>query len=214
MHSISSLVSIAERMMLCRCTLLRETPALQLQVVHLKEVMPAALDFDPSDLLACHSHEKCCLPRSSTASSDVRGVPMSAEQNKAVVRHVLDEVWNAHNLAKCDELYVADYVDHDPSTPPTNTLAEFKKSTQATLAAFPDLYVTVEAMIAEGDLVAKRYTMTGTQQGEFMGVPPSGRPVTMTGITIYRIKDGKVAECWWNYDALGLMMQIGAIPTP
>src|SRR5512136_111793 len=91
MHSISSLVSMAERMMLCRYTLLRETPALQLQVVHLKEVMPAALDFDPSDLLACHSHEKCCLPRSSTASSDVRGVPMSAEQNKAVVRHVVDE---------------------------------------------------------------------------------------------------------------------------
>ena len=67
-------------------------------------------------------------------------------------------------------------------------------------------------MIAEGDQVAKRFTFRGTQTGEFQGIPPTGKSIAMTGITIYRCADGKVAECWWSYDTMGAMQQLGVIP--
>ncbi len=80
--------------------------------------------------------------------------------------------------------------------------------------AFPDTQITVEDQIAEGDLVVTRWTARGTHQGELMGVPPSSNRATVEGITINRIADGKIAESWANYDALGMMQQIGAIPSP
>lgn len=80
--------------------------------------------------------------------------------------------------------------------------------------AFPDLYGTIEDLIAEGDKVVTRITYRGTHQGEFMGIPPTGRPVTMTFTGINRIAGGKIAEGWVNFDALGMMQQLGVIPTP
>jgi steroid delta-isomerase-like uncharacterized protein len=80
--------------------------------------------------------------------------------------------------------------------------------------AFPEIQMTVEDLIAEGDKVVTRWTARGTHQGELMGIPPSGNPVEVTGITIDRIEGGKVVETWANYDALGMMQQVGAVPEP
>ena len=74
--------------------------------------------------------------------------------------------------------------------------------------------MTVEDLIAEGDKVVTRWRARGTHQGELMGIPPSGNPVEVTGITIHRIEGGKVVETWANYDALGMMQQVGAVPEP
>jgi predicted ester cyclase len=81
-------------------------------------------------------------------------------------------------------------------------------------SAFPDVQITVEDQIAEGDKVVTRWTGRGTHQGEFMGVPPSDNRVEITGITINRVSEGKLAEAWAIYDALGMMQQIGAMPSP
>ena len=81
-------------------------------------------------------------------------------------------------------------------------------------AAFPDTHLTIEDQIAEGDKVVTRWTATGTNQGTLMGIPPSGKRVTITGISITRIANGKAVEDWVNFDTLGMLQQIGAIPTP
>lgn len=139
---------------------------------------------------------------------------MSTEELKAIVRRDVEEFWNARNLAKVDEFFAPIYVNHEPNAPQVRDLAAFKQYAAALFAAFPDLHVTIEDMVAEGDQVAKRYSITGTHRGEWLGLPPTGKPATITGITIYRIADGKIVECWWSYDALGMLQQLGVIPVP
>ena len=80
------------------------------------------------------------------------------------------------------------------------------------LAAFPDLRITTDDIIAEGDKVVARWTVTGTHQGELMGIPASGKQISFTGMTVHRFVDGKIAENWWSYDAMGMMQQITAPP--
>ncbi len=84
----------------------------------------------------------------------------------------------------------------------------------AVLAAFPDLHVTPEDVIAEGDSVVARLTSRGTHQGEFQGIPPTGKQITLTGIEVFRIADGTIAERWGEFDFLGLLQQLGVIPSP
>jgi steroid delta-isomerase-like uncharacterized protein len=139
---------------------------------------------------------------------------MSTEELKAIVRRDVEEFWNARNLAKVDEFFAPTYANHEPNAPQVRDLAAFKQYAAALFAAFPDLHVTIEDMVAEGDQVAKRYSITGTHRGEWLGLPPTGKPATITGITIYRIADGKIVECWWSYDALGMLQQLGVIPVP
>ena len=81
-------------------------------------------------------------------------------------------------------------------------------------AAFPDLHSTVEYLIAEGDMVVSRFTMRGTHQGEFIGIPPTGKQVKVTGMVIHRFADGKIVEYWVKWDVLGMMQQLGVIPPP
>ncbi len=139
---------------------------------------------------------------------------MSAEENKALVSRWIEEGWNQGNVAIIDELTAPDFVDHHlaPGLPPN---ADGHKAwIQIARAGFPDIQLKVEDMIAIGDKVVARMTVTGTQTGEFMGLPPSGKPVSVTAIGISRIADGKSVEYWEVFDALGLMQQIGAIPSP
>jgi steroid delta-isomerase-like uncharacterized protein len=82
------------------------------------------------------------------------------------------------------------------------------------LAAFPDIQITVDDEIAEGDRVVCRWTVTGTHQGEFMGIPPAGKAVTRAGVAIYRLVNGKIAENWLFADDVDFMQQLGALPTP
>jgi steroid delta-isomerase-like uncharacterized protein len=110
------------------------------------------------------------------------------------------------------ELYASDFSNHDPSAPDVGDREALMQMFAVWGTSFPDARVTIEEMVGEGDLVAKRWTYRGTHTGEFMGIPATGKEIAMTAITIYRISGGKVAECWWNYDSLGVMQQLGVIP--
>ncbi len=136
---------------------------------------------------------------------------MSTEDNKALVRRFYEEVFNKRNLALVDQLCTTNHVFHNPPTT-LHGREEFKQYLSLYITAFPDARFTVEDEIAEGDRVASRYTFRGTHQGELMGIPPTGKQVTVTGIIINRIVNGKSEEGWLNFDALGLLQQIGAIP--
>jgi steroid delta-isomerase-like uncharacterized protein len=133
---------------------------------------------------------------------------MSTEENKAVIRRVVEEGWNKGNVDIFDELAATDVVHHDYKT---RGLEAFKQAIAADMTAFPDLKVTIEDMIAEGDKVVVRYTFRGTQKGETQGILPTGKHVTVTGIFICRCAGGKIVEEWENWDDLGLFQQLGAI---
>jgi len=138
---------------------------------------------------------------------------MSTEQNKAMDRRVYEEVWNGGNLAVIDELVAANYVDHDQEpTGALEGLEGLKQSVTMYRTAFPDVHFTVEDQIAEGDRVVTRWTARGTHQDAFMGIPPTGKQAMVTGISITRVASGKVVEGWTNFDALGLLHQLGAVP--
>lgn len=139
---------------------------------------------------------------------------MSPEENKAVVERALAEFYNPGDLAVADELFAPDFVNHDPVAPDVRDREGLKRLTAAHHAAFEDYQTAIEELIAAGDKVVKRWTFRGTQQGEWNGIPPTGKQVTITGITIYRLEDGKIKECWWGYDALGVLQQLGVIPVP
>jgi steroid delta-isomerase-like uncharacterized protein len=139
---------------------------------------------------------------------------MSTEQNKAMDRRVYEEVWNGGNLAVIDELVAANYVDHDQEPPGALEGVEgLKQSVTMYRSAFPDVHFTIEDQIAEGDLLVTRWTARGTHQGPLMGIPPTGKQVMVTGISITRVASGKVVEGWTNFDALGLLQQLGAGPS-
>jgi|SRR6266571_1904017 len=140
---------------------------------------------------------------------------MSAEENKALNRRFFDEFWDRKNLTVADELMAANHVNYTPGTPPLPPGPEgFKQFATVFMSAFPDLRVMIEDQIAEGDRVATRWSSTGTNTGSLMGIPPTGKSINVTGITITRIVGGKATETWTNFDMLGLLQQIGVAPAP
>ena len=135
------------------------------------------------------------------------------EEHKALFRRFIDEVWNNGNLAVADELFAPDaFTPSAPQLPPGR--AGVKVIVTLWRTAFPDFHMTIEDLIAEGDKVVARFTETGTHQGEFMGIAPTGRPMSVTEIGILRLVDGKVVESWYEVDMLGLMQQLGVFPPP
>ncbi len=141
---------------------------------------------------------------------------VAEEEHKALVRRFFEEAWNQGNLDVVDELVAADFDGHPPpNRPDFGRGPEGQKQFIRTYrSAFPDVHFTIDDMIVEGYKVAARYTGRGTHQGELMGIPPTGKQVTVTGIVICRIADGKLAEAWGNFDELGMLQQLGVIPTP
>lgn len=137
---------------------------------------------------------------------------MSTENNKANVRRGYEAV-NQKNLAVFDELLTPDIVFHIASTT-MQGLEAYKQFLAMLFTAFPDLQFTIEDMIAEGDFVVVRHTTRGTHQGNFRGIPPTGKQVSGTGMFIDRIVNGKAVEQWMNGDDLGLLQQLGVVPTP
>ncbi len=139
---------------------------------------------------------------------------MSLQENKAVVRRFSEEFKNRANLSIVDELMTPDFVHHfkDPRLAPGRE--GLKQLGQSIFAGFSDVHVTVEALIAEGDLVVERSTARARHSGEFSRVPPTGHAVVWTEIHVYRLMDGKIAELWSEFDLLGILMQIGALPVP
>jgi steroid delta-isomerase-like uncharacterized protein len=133
------------------------------------------------------------------------------EENKALVRRFVDDVQSQGNTDLIDEICSPEFVNHTtpPGLPPDRE--GIKQLTALFRAAFPDSYFTVEDMLAEGNKVATRKTFHGTHQGEFMGIPPTGRQVSTGLIDIVRISDGRVVEHWSMGDDLGMMQQLGVI---
>lgn len=135
------------------------------------------------------------------------------EENKAIMRRLIEELWNQQKIDLADELFSEDSTAPDiPQLPPgpmgTKIVAGMF------LKAFPDLHMEINDIIAEGDRVAARFTETATHKGDFMGIPATGKSVKFTEMAIIEIKNGKIVKSWYNTDMFTIMQQIGAIPSP
>ena len=136
---------------------------------------------------------------------------MSTEANKSLVRRYYEDVLNGGNVGLLDELAVPDYDEHGPFPGQPNGIEGLKARIGAILASFRPVF-TLHELIADGETVVAYWTNTGTHQGEFMGIPPSGRTVTISGVDIHRLRDGRMAEHWHVIEELQMLQQLGVIP--
>ena len=134
--------------------------------------------------------------------------------NKQILRRFFEELFNHGDLSVADEIVGANYVNHNAVPGEMPEREGLKAFVTYLRTAFPDIHFTIEDLIAAEDKVVTRFSVTGTQQGEFAGIPPTGKRVHVTGINIHRVDDGQIREAWLNWDALGMMQQLGVIPTP
>jgi len=136
---------------------------------------------------------------------------MSAEEIREVVRREV-AFWNGHDAEAASEVYAADYFGVDPAGAHAGDLAQLKQSAVALFAAFPDLSLTADDVIVEGDKAVKVWTVKATHKGEWLGIPATGKEIVVTGTNVFRIANGKIVECWAQMDSLGMMQQLGVIP--
>jgi steroid delta-isomerase-like uncharacterized protein len=132
--------------------------------------------------------------------------------NKALVTEFIDALFTRGELDAVDRHLAPGFVNHDPFPGFAPDREGFRRIGQVFRHAFPDWHSQLQALIAEGDLVAERFTAHGTHQGEILGVAPTGHEVTLEGINIFRVQDGKLAERWGRTDDLGLLQQLGLMP--
>lgn len=132
------------------------------------------------------------------------------KNNKDFIQAFNEDFWNTHNIAAFEKYFSADFISHYPDG--DMNAEQVKGLCQAYFSAFPDLHITTDDLIAEGDKVVKVWTANCTNKGEFMGIPATGKRIVVTGIEVFRIKDGKIAENWVCMDNLGMMQQLGVIP--
>jgi steroid delta-isomerase-like uncharacterized protein len=126
-------------------------------------------------------------------------------------RKIVEELWNAKNRAVIDEMMSPDYVHHDSQAADIAPgIDGYKQFVERYMNAFPDLHMTVEDEIVAGDTVVVRWTVTGTHRGELPGLPPTGKNISLTGISIARLREGKLVESWNNWDALSMMQQLAS----
>lgn len=142
-------------------------------------------------------------------SCQQQAVKTEAEENKDIIRRVVEDIWNKGNLNIIDELHSVDIINHALPPGHPQSIEGEKQFMKLFRTAFPDQQFTIEDMIAEGDKVVIRHTYRGIHKGEFMGIAPTDNQITTTGITIFRLADGKIYEVWANYDQLGLMQHLG-----
>ncbi len=138
---------------------------------------------------------------------------MSVEQNEALVRMFVDEVWNGGNVAAAGDVLARDFALHDTLWGEIRGLDAVKQWWSGVIfASFSEVHMSVEDMFGEGDKVAHRWVTKSTHSGPLAGVPPTGKRLTWTGMSIYRFADGKIAELWMNQDHLGVVQQLGLVP--
>lgn len=138
---------------------------------------------------------------------------MSVQENMAVARRAFDEVWSQGKVELVDELLAPDWVGRPGGLGEPLEGPEAAKEWITRLRdGFPDITFTIEEMVADGDFVATRWIARGTHEGTFKGMEPTGRSATIGGMTFQRFEDGRIAEGWSEMDALGLFMQLGAMP--
>jgi steroid delta-isomerase-like uncharacterized protein len=140
-------------------------------------------------------------------------VNTSTEVNKALVQQML-ELMVRGDLNTADHVLAPNWVNHDPSLPPLQGYEGFKQLSMIFRSALPDGQIEIEDLLAEGDKVATRFRLRGTNTGSFQGMPPTGKAVDITAMGIFRVEDGRVTDNWVNFDALGLMQQLGVVPAP
>ena len=138
-----------------------------------------------------------------------------SEQNKTVVRRLIDELWNKGNLQVADEIIAPTYQHHDPSSPDFGKGPESeKKRVNHYRTAFHDFRLNIEDLYAEGETVVARWSCRGVHNGDLNGIAPTNKQFAITGVTICRFDHGKIVEGFVNWDALGLMRQLGVVPEP
>jgi len=136
----------------------------------------------------------------------------AGELGKELARRFVDEVWTQGRLDVIDELVSPDFVGSDPTAGETHGPAELRAVVDGYRSAFPDMTMRVDRLVAEGEWVVTHWTATGTHTGELMGIAPTGRQVTVSGVNIDRIADGRIAESRGVFDSLGMLQQVGAVP--
>lgn len=139
---------------------------------------------------------------------------MSQQDNKAVARRYYGEVLNQRNVELLDEIAAEDYVEHDPFPGQGNGRADLKARVRLLHNAFDPLEFTIEDLIAESDKVVVRWTNAGNNSGSFLGMPPTNKDISIAGVDIHALRDGRLAEHWHVVDQLTQMQQMGLIPTP
>ena len=140
---------------------------------------------------------------------------MSTEQNKALSRKLYEEIFSKGNTALIEQMFDAAYVNHDNSGPPGGWPLGpqgFHAVVATYRGALPDLQMTIEDQVAEGDRVVTRWSGRATNSGSLAGMPPTGKSVVISGISIERFANGKIAESWVNFDQMGMLQQLGVIP--
>ena len=135
------------------------------------------------------------------------------KENKTIIRRLYEEVWNQRKLGVVDELLSASHALNDPNNPGSQVgPALYKQRVVELTTALPDLCFTIEDTVAEGEKFVACWTFSGTHQGEYLGIPATGKKISVEGITIHHIKNGKILDSYTRWDALGLMRQLGAVP--
>ena len=137
---------------------------------------------------------------------------MSSTSPKDISARDLEQVWTGGDAGAVDALYAAEFVDHNPSPALPSGREGVKALARDLHAAFAELAFTADVVLAEGEIVARRWTMRGVHRGPFLGVPPTGKPVTMTGIDVLRVRGGRIVEMWHTEDVAGVLGQLGALP--
>jgi steroid delta-isomerase-like uncharacterized protein len=134
--------------------------------------------------------------------------------NKQILHRFFEELFNQGDLSVADEIVGATYLNHNAVPGETPGREGLKAFVAYIRTAIPDIHFTIEDQIVAADKVVTRFSVSGTQQGEFAGIAPTGKFVQITGINIHRVGDGQIHEAWLNWDELGMMQQLGVIPTP
>jgi steroid delta-isomerase-like uncharacterized protein len=145
-----------------------------------------------------------------TSGSVIAQTNANIEKNKEFITVYNEDFWNKQNIAAFEKYYAADFVVHFADG--DLNAEQYKGLCQAYFAAFPDIHVTTDLLVAEGDKVTKVWTVHCTSKGDFMGIPATGKAMVVKGIEVFRIADGKIAELWASMDNLGMMQQLGVIP--
>ena len=132
------------------------------------------------------------------------------DKNKDFIQAYTEDFWNKLNIAAFEKYFTADFIVHFANG--DQNYEQYKELCQSYFTAFPDLHITTDEVVAEGDKVAKVWTANSTHKGELMGIPATGKRIVVKGIEVLRIADGKIAELWASMDNLGMMQQLGVIP--
>jgi steroid delta-isomerase-like uncharacterized protein len=142
---------------------------------------------------------------------------MAVITNEELFRRYFDEAANAGNLELVDEIFASDYLHHDPANPDPRPMVgpqAVKDHLTSLKTGFPDLVFDVEDMVSDEDQIVIRWTVRGTHTGDYFGMPPTGKPIEITGMNTWRTRDGQAVEGWVNRDDMGLLQQLGVVPTP